>query len=159
MNKNSKKCLVVFGPLRISEDPQSFKGKGPGDPFHLFLISKPARHGQTKSTLITYFSGMKIDPKYAFLHAFSFICQSYPFQNLYDQKHTLFSNFARFCTPKWCTHVQCLVLKNNRNYVSFWTSLIPLWHSSAPPGLEAPSNVSSSWSCTRFMLCRTLDPG
>ena len=41
MNKNSKKCLVVFGPLRISEDTQSFKGKGPGDPFDLFLISKP----------------------------------------------------------------------------------------------------------------------
>ena len=44
MNKNSKKCLVVFGPLRISEDPQSFKGKGPGDPFDLFLISKPGCH-------------------------------------------------------------------------------------------------------------------
>ena len=43
MNKNSKKCLVVFGPLRISEDPQSFKGKGPGDPFDLFLISKPGK--------------------------------------------------------------------------------------------------------------------
>ena len=41
MNKNSKKCIVVFGPLRISEDPQSFKGKGPGDPFDLFLILKP----------------------------------------------------------------------------------------------------------------------
>ena len=27
-------------------------------------------HGVTKSTLITYFSGMKIDPKYTFLHAF-----------------------------------------------------------------------------------------
>ena len=44
MNKNSKKCLVVFGPLRISEDPQSFKGKGPGDPFDLFPISKPDGH-------------------------------------------------------------------------------------------------------------------
>ena len=27
-------------------------------------------HGHTKTTLITYFSGMKIDPIYAFLHAF-----------------------------------------------------------------------------------------
>ena len=27
--------------MRISEDPQSFKGKGPGDPFDLFLISNP----------------------------------------------------------------------------------------------------------------------
>ena len=33
-------------------------------------------HGHTKSTLITYFSGVKIDPKYAFLHAFFLICPS-----------------------------------------------------------------------------------
>ena len=39
-------------------------------------------HGLTKSTLITYFSGMKIDPKYAFLHAFFLICPSCSFQNL-----------------------------------------------------------------------------
>ena len=39
-------------------------------------------HGQTKSTIITYFSGMKIDPKYAFLHAFFLICPSCIFQNL-----------------------------------------------------------------------------
>ena len=39
-------------------------------------------HGLTKSTLITYFSGMKIDPKYAFLHAFFLICLSCSFQNL-----------------------------------------------------------------------------
>ena len=58
----------------------------------------------TKSTLITYLSGMKIDPKNVFLHAFFLICPS-------CQKHTLFSNFARFCTSKRCTRVQCLVLK------------------------------------------------
>ena len=79
-------------------------------------------HGHTKSTLITYFSGMKIDPKYVFLHAFFFMSvMSFP-KFVYM---TLFSNFARFCTPKRCTRVQCLVLKNNPNYVNFWTSLIP----------------------------------
>ena len=36
-------------------------------------------HGLTKNTLITYFSGMKIDPKYAFLHAFFLICLSCSF--------------------------------------------------------------------------------
>ena len=30
--------------------------------------------GLSKHTLNTYFSGMKIDPKYAFLHAFFLIC-------------------------------------------------------------------------------------
>ena len=39
-------------------------------------------HGHIKSTLITYFSCMKVDPKYAFLHAFFLICLSCPFQNL-----------------------------------------------------------------------------
>ena len=34
-------------------------------------------HGLTKSTLITYFSCMKIDPKYAFLHELFLICLSY----------------------------------------------------------------------------------
>ena len=95
-------------------------------------------HGHTKSTLITYFSGMKIDPKYAFLHTFLLICPSCPFQNLsiWPKTHTLFSNFTRFCTPNRCTRVQCLVLKNNPNYVNFWTSLIPPWHSSGPPPRE-----------------------
>ena len=53
--------------------------------------------GLSKYTLNTYFSGMKIDPKYVFLHAFFLICVSCPFQiNQYDQTHTFFSNFARF---------------------------------------------------------------
>ena len=30
-----------------------------------------------------------------------------------------------FCTPKRSMHVQCFLLKNNPNYVNFWTSLIP----------------------------------
>ena len=74
--------------------------------------------GLSKHTLNTYFSGLKIDPKYVFLHTFLLICPSCPFQ-----KHTFFFffffNFARFCTPKRCTRVHCLVLKNNPNYVIF----------------------------------------
>ena len=50
-NQFSKKCLVVFGPLRISEDLQIFKDKGPRDPFDLFLISKPGcTYGKKKKT-------------------------------------------------------------------------------------------------------------
>ena len=44
------------------------------------------------------------------------------------KKHTLFSNFAHFCTPK-----HCLVLKNNPNYVNFRTSLIPPLTFECPP--------------------------
>ena len=97
-------------------------------------------HGPTKNTLITYFSGMKKDPKYAFLHAFFLICLSCSFQNLsiWPKTHPFFQfcTFLHLCTPKQCTHVQCLVLKNNPNYVNFWTSLIPPWHSSGPPGFN-----------------------
>ena len=38
--------------------------------------------GLSKHTLNMYSSGTKIDPKYAFLHAFFLICPSCPFQNL-----------------------------------------------------------------------------
>ena len=91
-------------------------------------------HGHTKSTLSTDFSGMKIDPNYAFLKAFFLICPSCPFQNMYiwPKTHPFFQ-FCTFLPPKRYTYIQCLVLKNNPNYVNFWTSLIPPWHSSAPP--------------------------
>ena len=78
--------------------------------------------GLSKYTLNTYFSCMKIDPKYVFLHVFFLICPLCPFQNLsiWPKTHPFFFNFARFCIPKRCTRVHCLVLKNNPNYVNFF---------------------------------------
>ena len=92
-------------------------------------------HGLTKSILITYFSGMKIDPKYAFLHVYFslFSCHVLSKICLYDQKHT--PNFAHFCTPKRCMRIHCLVLKSNPNYVNLWTSLIPPLTFKWPPGI------------------------
>ena len=86
--------------------------------------------GLSKHTLNTYFSGMKINPKYAFF----LICPSRPFQNLslWPKTHP-FSNFARFCTPKRCTRVHCLVLKNNPNYVIFFTRTISNFKCKCPP--------------------------
>ena len=56
--------------------------------------------GLSKHTLNTYFSGMKIDPKYAFLHAFFLIWASCPFQNLSIwQKTYPFSQFCTFLHP------------------------------------------------------------
>ena len=67
---------------------------------------------------------------------------------VYMTKNTpFFSNFARFCTPKRCTHVQCLVLKNNPNYVNFWTSLIP------PLTFKWPPQVKD------FKMCSVLQHG
>ena len=120
----------------------------PGLP-HLkrFRVSKPwgatrmARggirliHGLTKSTLITYFLGMKIDPKYAFLYAFFLIYLSCPFQNLsiWPKTHPFFQ-FCMFCTPKWCTCLHCLVLKNN-------------------PTLECPPPGPNSWNRYQLVDC------
>ena len=45
-------------------------------------------------------------------------------------------NFARFCTPKLCTRVHCLVLKNNPNYANFFTRMISNFKYKWPPGLR-----------------------
>ena len=90
--------------------------------------------GLSKHTLNTYFSGTKVDPKYVFSHAFFFICPSCPFQNLsYDQKHTLFSNFARFPTPKTMYARTLPGLEKNPNYVDFYEDDIPTSNTSGPP--------------------------
>ena len=52
--------------------------------------------GLSKHTLNTYFSGMKIDPKYVFLHVFFLICPPCPFQNLSICQKT--HPFFQFCT-------------------------------------------------------------
>ena len=121
-------------------------------------------HGHTKGTLITYFSGMKIDPTYAFLHAFFLICLSCPFQtSLCDQKHTLFFpilHFYFFCTPEQCMRVHCLVLKNNPNYVNFWASLIPPLTFEWPPGLwskkssKKPKYISLGYVQKKFPMTK-----
>ena len=54
----------------------------PGGATHMARGGIRLVHGFTKSTLITYYSGIKKDPKYAFLHAFFSICLSCSFQNL-----------------------------------------------------------------------------
>ena len=91
--------------------------------------------GFSKHTLNTYFPGVKIDPKYALLHVF-FLIFRYLFFTIcdHDQKHTFFSsNFGRFCTPKRCSRVHCLVLKNNPNYVIFFTRMISNFKYKCPP--------------------------
>ena len=85
------------------------------------------------------------------MHFSSFACHVLSKICPYDQKHTLFSNFARFCTPKRCTRVQCLVLKNNPNYVNFWTSLIPPLTFECPP--EPPCQNIPNVCVFYFLLC------
>ena len=95
-----KKCFAcftcifffIFVPLKIFFPP--FSPRGGHSNGKRGYQARPWAH--TKSTLITYFSGMKIDPNYAFLHAFFLICPSCPFQNLsiWPKTHPFF----QFCT-------------------------------------------------------------
>ena len=110
-------------------------------------------HGHTKSTLITYFSGMKIDPKYAFFVT----CPSCPFQNLsiWPKTHH-FSNFA------------CFVPLNDIRVYSAWswkTTLItwirefleslPMTFDCPPPSTTSIQHVRMHWRtkifCNRVM--------
>ena len=102
--------------------------------------------GLSRHTLNTYFSDMKIDPKYAFLHAFFLICLSYPFQNLsiWPKTHPFFQ-FCTFLHPKRCMHVHCLVLKNNPNYVNFFTRMISNFRYKCPPMKPWSCNFSESY--------------
>ena len=87
-----------------------------------------------KHTLNTYFSGKKIDPKYAFFHAFFLIFRmSFPKCVNLTKNTPFFSIFARFCTPKRCKRVHCLVLKNNPNYVNLFTRMISKFKYKCPP--------------------------
>ena len=96
----------------------------------IILVKRLSRH-----TLNTYFSGMKIDPKSAFLHAFFLICVSCPFQNLsiWPKTYRFSPQFCPFCTPKRCTRVHYLVLWNNPNYVNFFTRMISNFKYKCPP--------------------------
>ena len=118
----------------VAEIQRGGGGGGGGDHLY-FKLDIILVKGLSKHTLNTYFWGMKIDRKYKFLHAFFVIFPSCPFQNLsiWPKTHLFFPNFAHFCTPKRCTRVQCLVLKNNPNYVNFFTRLISNFKYKWPP--------------------------
>ena len=57
---------------------------------------------------------------------------------------SFFPNFAHFCTPTRCTRVHCLVLKNNPNYVNFFTRMISNFKYKCPP-TEFNNFAASRW--------------
>ena len=92
-------------------------------------------HGLTKSTLITYFSGMKIDLKYAFLHAFFLICLLCPFPNLsiWPKTHPFFQ-FCTFLHPlnDVCAYIAWSWKTTLITWI-FGQAWYPPWHSSSHP--------------------------
>ena len=118
--------LQLWSRIVISSTT-AFDVNGGGLYFRLDII---LIKGISKHTLNMYFSGLKIDPKYTFLHVFFLICPSCPFQNLsiWPKTHLKKKKFAHICTPKRCTRVHCLVLK--KNYLRGWYSTS---NTSGPP--------------------------
>ena len=73
-----------------------------------------------------------------YLHAFAWfllIFSIMPFPKFVNMTKKVF-NFTRFCTPSRYTHVHCLVLKNNPNYVIFLRGWYPTSNTSGPPGCQ-----------------------
>ena len=84
---------------------------------------------------------------------------SFPkFVNMTKNTPFFFSNFARFCTPKRCTRVHCLVLKNNPNYVIFfYEDEIQLQIQVAPR--IVPTELWCFSSRSRFTTCMPMKGG
>ena len=107
-------------------------------------------HGLTKSTLITYYSGRKKDPKYAFLHAFFLICLSCSFQNLsiWPKTHPFFPILHVFAPLNDVRAYSAWSWKTPLITWIFGRAWYPPWHSSGPPGIlpfkTCPSSCSSS---------------
>ena len=93
-------------------------------------------HGLTKSTLITYYLGMKKDPKYAFLRAFFLICLSCSFQNLslWPQTHPFFPILHVFAPLNDVRTYSALSWKTTLITWIFGRAWYPPWNSSTPPG-------------------------
>ena len=91
--------------------------------------------GLSKHTLNTYFLCMKIDPKVCVFACVFLNLSIMPFSKFVNMtKNTpCFPILYIFCTPKQCTCVHCLILKNNRNYVNFLWGWYPTSNTSAPP--------------------------
>ena len=61
-----------------------------------------------------------------------------------------------FAPLKQCTRVQCLVLKNNPNYVNFWTSLIPHLTFEWPPrAIRITVQITLLLSCNKITISIT----
>ena len=93
-------------------------------------------HGHTKSTLITYFSGMKIDPKYTFLHAFFliFLTKNTPFFPILHVFAPL-NDVRAYSAWSWKTTLITWI---------FGRAWYPPWHSSGPPGSICHTSTKSS---------------
>ena len=103
--------------------------------------------GLSKHTLNTYFSRMKIDPKYAFLHAFFLICPVLSFPKFVNMtKNTPFFPILHVFIPlNDVRRVHCLVLKNNSNYVKFLPRMISNFKYKCPPP-PPPGTHPSDWT-------------
>ena len=96
----------------------------------IILVKRFSNH-----TLNTYFSGMKIDPKYTFLPAFFLICVSCPFQNLsiWPKTYPFFPILAVFA-PLNDVRAYIAWSWKHPNYMNFVTRMISNFKYKWTPG-------------------------
>ena len=117
--------------------------------------------GLSKHTLNTKFSCMKIDPKYAFLHAFFLIFPSCPFQNMSVwQKNTPFPPILHVFAP--LNDVRAYIARSWKTTLItwiFWRGWYPTSNTSAPPQILSSdlkeANDKLSWN--DFYLLKIID--
>ena len=130
----------------------------PGGGHLYFWLNIILVKGLSKHTRNTYFSGMKIDSKYAFLHALSLICPSCPFQtlSLWPKTHLFFSILHGSAS-----------LNDVRAYIAWsWKTTLITWifyeddiqlHMQVPPQLPPPprisENIAYGFSSLQRKLC------
>ena len=85
--------------------------------------------GLSKHTLNMYFSGMKKDPKYMFLHVFFLICPSPPFKNLslWPETQTFFPTLHVFA-PLNDVHAYFAWSKKKKKNLIVWFFLTLSFH-------------------------------
>ena len=117
-------------------------------------------HGHTKGTLITYFSGMKIDPNYAFLHAFFLICPSCPFQNMsiWPKTHPFFFNFARFAPLNAVRAYSAWSWKTTIITWTFGRAWYPLTFEWAPREMKVLGRISVKAMGAGMHGCQVTEP-
>ena len=120
-----------------------------------------ARPWTHKSTLITYFSGMKIDPKYAFLHAFFLIYLSCSFQNL-SKNTPFFQIFAHFAPLNNVRAYSAWSWKTTLITWNFGRAWYPPWQSSGPPGhfdrasTKICLDITANWNLHTLNICISM---
>ena len=99
-----------------------------------------------------FFRGMKIDPKYAFLHAFFLICVSCPFQNLSIWPKHIFFPILHVFAPLNDVRAYIAWSRKTTLITFFFTRMISNFRYKWPP--EPAIHTMTEQRCAKLWLAR-----